>query len=397
MATIAPFPGVHYPPSRALPDLLAPPYDIITPADHERLAAQHAHNIVHLTLGTPGRRRNYAQIGARLRRWIHDGVLIQDPEPAFYAYCQEFIHDGMVQKFWGVLGALRLEPFGAGKIFPHEAVHAGPVEDRLKIMEGTRANLEPIISLYRAASDPMNLLFESLEALPPSIAASAANGSRHRLWTLDAPRTRARIQRTVRRLPFFIADGHHRYHSAWLYRVRHRRSREAQWMLSLIANTEQKGLKILPYHRSVACEAPVSASLPQDCARFGRIEKLGRKPGATLAAPARNTIGFSSRASGGWLLHLPPLPAGTPPRAMLEVARLHDLLPQLVRVRTVDFTRDAGDAVAAARKSPHVLACCLPAPSSQQITQIAFEGETLPQKSTFFLPKPASGLVLRLI
>ncbi|MEK7476195.1 MAG: DUF1015 domain-containing protein [Candidatus Coatesbacteria bacterium] len=396
MAMIAPFPGVHFPPSRALPDLLAPPYDIISPADHERLAALHAHNIVHLTLGTPGRRRDYPGIGARLRRWIHEGVLVQDPQPAFYAYCQEFVHEGTVQKFWGVLGLLRLEPFGAGMIFPHEAVHAGPVEDRLKIMEGTRANLEPIISLYRSPSDPMNLLFESLEAQPPSIAAADATGSRHRLWTLDAPRTRARIQRTVRRLPFFIADGHHRYHSAWLYRARHRRNRDAQWMLSLIANTEQRGLKILPYHRIVTCEAPVPASLPQDCGRFGKVEKLGRSAGAALAAPARGVLGFSSRAAGAWLLHLPPLPAGTAPRGQLEVARLHDLLPQLVRVKAVDFTRDAAEAVQAALRSPHVLACCLPAPSSAQITQIAFDGETLPQKSTFFLPKPASGLLLRL-
>jgi uncharacterized protein (DUF1015 family) len=284
MATIAPFQGVHYPPSRALPDLLAPPYDIINPAEHARLAASHPHNYVHLTLGTPGRKRDYTAIGARLRRWIHDGILVQDPEPAFYAYCREFVHEGTVQKFWGVLGLLRLEPFGAGMIFPHEAVHAGPVEDRLRIMEGTRANLEPIISLYRSPSDPMNLLFESLEALPPSITASEPNGGRHRIWTLDAPRTRARIQRTVRRLPFFIADGHHRYHSAWLFRSRHRQNREAQWMLSLIANTEQKGLKILPYHRIVTCEGSVPASLPLDCMRFGKIEKLGRNFGAIVAA-----------------------------------------------------------------------------------------------------------------
>jgi uncharacterized protein (DUF1015 family) len=66
-----------------------------------------------------------------------------------------------------------------------------------------------------------------------------------------------------------------------------------------------------------------------------------------------------------------------------------------VRVKAVDFTRDAAEAVQAARKSLHVLACLLPAPSSAQITQIAFEGDTLPQKSTFFLPKPASGLILR--
>jgi uncharacterized protein (DUF1015 family) len=386
---------VHYPPSRDLPDLLAPPYDIISTVEHRRLYESHHHNIIHLTLGAPSRRRDYASIGARLRRWIAEGVLIQDSEPCYYAYCQEYVHEGHVAKFWGILGLLRLEPFGAGKIFPHEAVHAGPVEDRLKIMEGTRANLEPIISLYRSPSDPMNLLFESLEALPPALTASFPNGGRHRIWRLSGARTKSRIQRYLKRLPFFIADGHHRYHAAWIFRLRHRRWREAHWMLSLIANTEQRGLKILPYHRIVTCAARLTNQLPLSCDRFGKVTRLGRNPIAELRQLSRNSLGFFTQASGGWLLNLPPLPTTAAPRDTLEVARLHEILPQVVRVKEIDFTRDPVAAVLAARKNASALACFLPAPSSGHITSIAFAGETLPQKSTFFLPKPASGLVLR--
>jgi uncharacterized protein (DUF1015 family) len=397
MATVGPFHGVHYPPSRDLPDLLAPPYDIIDAREHRRLYDSNSHNFIHLTLGTPSVKRDYAGIGARLRRWIAEGVLVQDAESCFYAYCQEYVYEEHVSRFWGILGLLKLEPFGAGKIFPHEAVHAGPVEDRLKIMEGTRANLEPIISLYRSPSDPMNLLFESLEALPPALTASLPNGGRHRIWRLSHARTKSRIQRTLKRLPFFIADGHHRYHAAWIFRTRHRRRRDAQWMLSLIANTEQKGLKILPYHRIVSCAAPVTNQLPLSCGRFGRVARLGRKFTSELRSLGRNSLGFYSKASGGWILNLPPLPTPAAPRDTLEVVRLHDILPQMVRVKDIEFTKDPEAATQAARRNAETLACFLPAPSSGHITSIAFAGKTLPPKSTFFLPKPASGLVLRLM
>ncbi len=399
VATLAPFHGVHYPPGRALPDLLAPPYDVIGEQEHLRLCNSHHHNIIHLTLGAPARRRAYGQIGQRLRRWLREGVLVQDPERCFYAYCQEYVHEGHVLKLWSLLSLLHLEPFGVGKIFPHEAVLAGPVEDRLKIMEGTRANLEPIISLYRAPADPINLLFESLEGLPPALSVGYSNGTRHRIWKLSSARTRMRIQRTLRRLPFFIADGHHRYHAAWLFRQRHRRWHESHWVLSLVANTEQKGLKILPYYRMVTCAAPLTSQLPLSCERFGRVERLGksRTIGPALKALSQNTLGFYTKASGAWLLHLPAPLNNVKPRDALEVVRLHEILPQVAEVKDTSFTNDVQEATQAARKSPRTLACFLPAPSSQHITSIAFAGETLPQKSTFFLPKPLSGLILRLL
>ncbi len=399
MALLAPFRGVHYPPGRSLADLLAPPYDVISDAEHRRLARSHPRNYIHLTLGSsPTAHRNYRQIGARLRTWLKDGVLVRDPELCYYAYCQEFVFAGTVQKFWGLMALLHLEPFGEGKIFPHEAVHAGPVEDRLKIMEGTRANLESIIAMYRSPADPMNLLFESLEVLPPALTAGFPNGGRHRIWKLTAPRTRARIARALGRLPFFIADGHHRYHAAWLYRSRHRRVPEARWMMALVANTEQKGLKILPYHRTIACDTPVSSSLPQSLSRFGRVEKLGRSVPTVSGDPVpRHALGFWAKATGGWLLHLPPPVRGTKPRDALEIARLHELLPQVLNQKAITYTKDPREAAATARTNPHALACFLPALTSEQITRISFGGDTLPQKSTFFIPKPLSGLVLRVM
>jgi uncharacterized protein (DUF1015 family) len=393
VALIAPFRGVHYPAGRGLSDRLAPPYDVISEREHRRLAASHPHNVVHLTLGSaPAAKRDYRRIGRRLRRWLADGVLVQDPVPAFYAYCQEYVHAGTIERFWGILAALRLEPLGAGRIFPHEQVHGGPVEDRLRIMDGTGANLEPIVAMYRAPSDPMTLLFESLEAQPPALTADFGDGSRHRLWALTAAHTRGRIVRTLRRLPLFIADGHHRYHAAWAYHLRHPRRPEAHWTLSLVANTEQPGLKILPYHRVITAERILENGLPSALARFGRVERVRGVP-----APGRHALGFASRSTGAFVLHLPPPPARSSPRDALEVVRLHRLLEEAVPPKEIAFTKDGAEAVAAARRSGRVLACLLPPPTSQQVARVAFSGNTLPRKSTYFVPKPASGLMLRLL
>jgi len=397
MATVAPFAGVHYDPAQPLSALLAPPFDVIGHHEHRRLTSGHAHNITHLTLGDSVQRRSYPAIAARLRRWIAEGVLTRDSQPAFYAYCQEWAKDGHRLKFWGFLALLRLEPFGRRHIFPHEAVLPAPVADRLRIMEHSRANLEPIMTLYRQPEDAMELLYQGLEGLPPLLAAVVPGGGRHRVWRLGLARTRARIQRTLRRRKLFIADGHHRYTAAWLFRQRHRRLPGAQWIMTLIANTEQPGLRIGPIHRAFTCDAPVTADLPRSLERFGRVERLGRRPDAAAMHPARHAIGFYARATGAWRLHLPAPAVTALPREGLEVVQLHSLLPQAATLRAVTFEKDPLAAAAAARHDRRVLAVFLPPISSGHICAIAFGGETLPQKSTFFLPKPLSGLVLRLM
>ncbi|MEK7767482.1 MAG: DUF1015 domain-containing protein, partial [bacterium] len=305
--------GVHFDPAQPLTSLLAPPYDVIGDHEHRRLTSAHPHNIIHLTLGASVQRRSYASIGARLRRWLAEGVLTRDAEAAFYAYCHEWTRDGHRLKFWGFLGLLRLEPFGRRHIFPHEAVLPEPVQDRLRIMEHSRANLEPIMTLYRQPSDPMDLLYAGLEGLPPLLPAAFPGGARHRVWRLALVQTRTRIQRTLRRRKLFIADGHHRYHAAWMFRQRHRRLPGSQWILTLLANTEQPGLRIGPIHRVFRCAGTVTAGLLRSLERFGRIEQLGRRPAAALH-PGRHTLGFYARGAGAWLLHLPPPLSDAPPR-----------------------------------------------------------------------------------
>jgi len=398
MAKLAPFNGVRFGITGDISGFLAPPYDVIDDKEHAVLCKTNPANIIHLTLGAPGQKqRDYRAIGSRLQKWLREGVLQRETDKSFYAYCHEYSIDGQRMKFWGLFALLKLNEFGKGPVYPHEQIHQGPVDDRYHIMESTRANLEPIMALYRAPNDPMNMLYAGLEGLTPVSMALLSNGTRHRMWKLSMPHTRTRIQKMLGKLPLFIADGHHRYNSALIYRRAHARMKGADYMMALIGNTEQKGMRILPINRLIYSVTPVSSDLPRDMARFGRIEKLGRKFNKSLLQIPKNALGFYNRKAGSWLVHLPPLPVKTAPRETLEVTRLHDILPQVIPVKETVYTKKAAEDIGAVAKNPSILACFLPPLASSTICAVAFGNQFLPQKSTFFQPKPQSGMVLRLI
>jgi len=398
MAKIAPFNGIRFGVSGDISRLIAPPYDVIDDKEHASLCKTNPTNIIHLTLGAPGsKQRDYRSIGGKLHKWLKEGTFHREQEKSFYAYCQEYTMEGQRLKFWGLFALLKLNEFGKGPVYPHEKVHQGPVDDRYKIMEATKANLEPIMVLYRAPNDPMNMLYSSLEGLPPVSSAVLTNGTRHRMWKLSMPHTRARIQRMIGKLPLVIADGHHRYNSALIYRRAHPRMKGVDHMMVLIGNTEQKGIRILPINRLITSVTPITLDLVRDMAQFGRVEKIGRKFNKSLLHLPKNTLGFFNKKAGAWLVHLPPLPAKTAPRETLEVTRLHDILPQVIPVKEIIYTKKAAEDIGSVAKNPSVLACFLPPPSSSTICAVAFGNEFLPQKSTFFQPKPQSGMVLRLI
>jgi len=398
MAKIAPFNGIRYGVNGDISRQIAPPFDVINEKEHKLLCKSSPSNIIHLTLGAHGQKnRDYHAIGGRLQKWLREGVLRREPEKSFYAYSQEYSLEGQRLKFWGLFALLKLNEFGKGPVYPHEKIYQGPVDDRYRIMEATRANLEPIMALYRAPNDPMSMLYSSLEGLPPVSSAELADGTRHRMWKLSMPHTRMRIQRMIGRLPLVIADGHHRYNSALIYRRAHPRARGADYLMALIGNTEQKGIRILPINRIITSVSALSSELPRDMARFGRVEKLGRKFNKLLLHMPKNTLGFFNRKAGSWLLHLPPLPAKTPARETLEVTRLHDLLPQVIAAKEIVYTKKVAEDIGSAAKNPAMLGCFLPPPASSIICAVAFANEVLPQKSTFFQPKPQSGMVMRMI
>ena len=220
MAEIIPFRGVLYDPAKVgdVTSVVAPPYDVIGPAEQAALYARHPGNIIRLELGQeqPGddpQDNRYTRAKHFLQEWLRDGLLRRDDRPAMYLYAVEYrLRGGQTRTMRGFLSLVKLEEFGSGRIFPHENTRAAAKDDRYQLLETCRSNFSPIFSLYSDAEGAIiRTLERTVERGRPRFAVTDADSVRHLLWTVSDPQALDRVVTAMKPLPLFIADGHHRY------------------------------------------------------------------------------------------------------------------------------------------------------------------------------------------
>src|SRR5436190_6553650 len=226
MAEIKPFSPLRYDTGRAGPlaDLVAPPYDVIGPAERQRYLARSPYNVVHLTLPN-----SEEEAGQSLRSWRENAVLATE-EPSFWALSQDYVGpDGVARTRTGVVVSLRVEPYENGAVLPHERTHRGPKEGRLRLVRATRTQLEPIFLLYEG------------DALPAPERAPDLQSGGDKLWRVDeSPGFESK--------ELLIADGHHRYETA----VAYAQEGGSPYLMVVLVPTKQEGLTIFPTHRLAA-------------------------------------------------------------------------------------------------------------------------------------------------
>src|SRR5512147_866570 len=219
MPALLPFRGLRYAASRAqaLSRLIAPPYDVISPAQREELAGRSPHNIVHLLLGAErmgdGPEENrYLRAARAWSSWRDEGVVKPDPRPAVYALEQTFTGpDGRPCARLGAMAAVRLHAYGERVVLPHEKTLAAPRADRLELVRCVQANLSPVFGLFE---DPRRDGYQAIQALTqgePASEADSDDGVHHRLWRVEDPAAIGRLAAALEPRRAFIADGHHRY------------------------------------------------------------------------------------------------------------------------------------------------------------------------------------------
>ncbi len=403
MPEIQPFPGVFYRvPETDLPKVLAPPYDVITPAYQAQLYDRDPRNIVRVVLNRSAGDAAYEDAGRTFKRWLDEGVLVPDPSPALYLLEQGFEVESRLLTRVGLLARFRAVNPETRIVLPHEHTRHGPKEDRYRLLKATGANFSPIFLMFRDPGRSFASLAAELMVGAPASAFVDDGGVRHRLWRVT---DRRQIERLARALegPAYIADGHHRYATALRYRDEG--SPDRAFTFGYFTPMDAPGLVVQPYHRILSAGPTLAEARTALAPRFvlhgvpdvvtaaREVEQSTAPYAFGLAEPGEGSLLVETRADDR-----SRLPSDAPPSlAALDTYFLHQaVLEPLLGVpeAAVSYVHSLSEAVAAVEKRQCRLAVLMRSTPVQQIVQVADAGQSMPAKSTFFHPKLPSGLVI---
>jgi uncharacterized protein (DUF1015 family) len=432
MAHIEPFRAFRYDSNKVeLAEVATQPYDKINPAMQDRYYAASPYNLVRIILGKrhtdDGTENNpYTRAAKSFRDWRQEEILRQDPEPSIYRYAQRFSapspasSDVLQFERQGFIARGKIEDYAAGVVFRHEQTLAKPKADRLDLLRATRAHFGQIFMLY---DDPGAEVDQALAlADPPTIEMTDEYGVSHRIWKMSDSRIIDSVRNKMRDKKLIIADGHHRYETALTYRNERRAGENAElssaayeFVMMTFVNMASPGLLILPTHRVVHGLANFSAdAFRASASRFFTVDeaKAGINPedansmlreaghtGTAILAVTRDRV---------FLLTHPKTSEEvfknvSVRQQALDVVQLHKcLLEQVLGISeaairdqtNVSYIRAGEEALNSVRSGKANVAFLMNPVRMQQMRDIAFAGEVLPQKSTDFYPKLLSGLTI---
>jgi len=430
MAHIVPFRAFRYSPHHVSPaQVVTQPYDKITPAMQDRYYAASPYNLVRIILGKreaadDGRQNVYTRAAASFENWRRQGILQHDSEPALYPYAQRFISPGGTAQYErrGFIALGRLEDYSAGVVYRHEQTLAKPKADRLDLLRATRAHFGQIFMLYEDSSEIDGLLATKAA---PIIEVTDEYGVLHRVWQVCDGAVLHSVCGKMRDKKLIIADGHHRYETALNYRNERRAASSAagaadapyEFAMMTFVNMNSTGLLVLPTHRVVhGLDAFLPESFRASVRTHFRVEEVDAAIDAARAAGILEEAGkigtalLAVTAQGAFLLHSPQIPsrsdvfAGLSARQQsLDVVQLHKVVLEkslglseesIRNQQNISYLREADEALGLVRGGAANIAFLMNACRIEQVRDIAFAGEVLPQKSTDFYPKLLSGLTI---
>jgi uncharacterized protein (DUF1015 family) len=442
MADVRPFRGIRYN-QVAIGDLslvVAPPYDVIDNRERDAYYNKHPFNVIRLILNRPKKSdvdadQPYKRAAQFLEQWMAQRILIQDDVPGFYLYRQRYLMESEYKECTGIVARVRLEKFSGGGILPHEDIMPKPLEDRMKLLEQTKTNLSFVNTLY---SDPeerlKKLILTEMERFPLA-QFQTPDGVAHDLWLVTEETFVNKITRFFKKKNLYIADGHHRYQTALEY-SRQVRDREGvsgdddprHFLMMMIVEMENPGLSVLPVHRVVLSGRDLSVEhLLKNVEQWLTAREVEVPKGARSGQVFHVLRGIEDAGQDGkafglflrepdrfFLLSLKPgldvqkIVEGesSPAYKNLDVTVLHRLIIEKALGIPSDresveqnlvFTKDALEAVRMVDSGTGIAAFLLNPTKVDQVRAVADHGEKMPQKSTYFYPKPCSGVVMNRI
>jgi uncharacterized protein (DUF1015 family) len=445
MANVSPFRAIRYDPSKVEPtSVVTQPYDKITPEMQDRYYAASPYNLVRIILGKAQTADHsgenvYTRAAGFFQDWQRRGILRQDEQQSLYHYVQRFVAPGAGKELerHGFIGLGRIEDYLAHVVFRHEQTLAKPKADRLELLRATRAHFGQIFMLY---SDPANEIERAMQSQSaPTIEVRDEYGVLHQLWQVSEREVIERVRGKMRDKKLIIADGHHRYETALNYRNQRREMARAaavgaqensqasvqreptelpayEHVMMTFINMDSPGLVILPTHRVIHGLGSFSAGKFRSAASsYFSVEEVdpnidvARAVGILREAGLSGTAMLAVTADRAFLLDSPKSIGSSVFNGLslrqqsLDVVQLHKCLLEGVlgiseeairNQENISYVRDAGEALKRVREGGANIAFLMNPVRIQQVRDIAFASEVLPQKSTDFYPKLLSGLTI---
>lgn len=422
MAQLQPFRALRFTKQAGkIGSLCCPPYDIISEEQRKAYIAQNSNNVIRLELPREGE-DPYARAGETLNRWLADGTLALEDVPAIYVYGESFTVDGVDYSFKGFICRVKLEPFSAGVVLPHEETLSKAKADRFDLMCATGCNFSQIYSLYMDEDGSRAKMVEQMSAGAPDACFTDAEGVTHSLWVCKDTAANAALCAAFADSKLYIADGHHRYETGLNY-LNHCKQTGiytpgCDSIMMMLVDMQNPGLVVFPTHRIIKnVEGFTSEVLLENC-----IGEFDITPAADLIqvnAQLKTAYAAGKKAFGYFdgntycVLELKDpsvmddiLPDASDALRQLDVSVLHALV--LERILGIDkenmakqinlsYTRAEAEAVAEVEAGNANCAFFLNPTRVSEIAAVAAAGEKMPQKSTYFYPKLITGLVMNQI
>ena len=391
-------------------DVIAPPYDVITPEYKEALYNKSPHNIVRIDFGkefpedTAGNNK-YSRARALLNQWTNEEVLVRDSAPAFYAYEIDYTVLGRKKVLTGIFGLVKIVELGNG-IFPHEMTHSKPKADRLDLMRYCEANLSPIYSIYNSPERLTSEIIASIRDVP-YLTARDADGATHKLFKIADPDKTGLISKELSDKSIFIADGHHRYEVALEFKKEmdsktgrtDDEPRPWDYVLMFLSNMSDDGITILPTHRlakGISGKDAIFEKLKSDF----QIREIPDNADiiSAMAGEGEHTFGLYLNADRKW--HILKYLGGKlkdlhPALNNLDVVVLHELiLKRDLGITEVAYEMDVNAAINKVHNGDFDAVFFLNPTSVGDIEEVASANLRMPPKSTYFYPKLLTGMVI---
>jgi uncharacterized protein (DUF1015 family) len=416
LVEIRPFRAIRYTKKAGDPkNLITQPYDKIAPALQREYYEISAYNYCRLIL--PVENNKYETAQHRIQKWLNEGILSKDKEPAIFVSKQTFKLNGKTCTRTGLIAALRLCPYDENTVFPHEVTYKEPKTDRLNMLRAVQKDLEPVFLIY---SDPNNVtidFFSEITKTKPAIEVEDSFGVKHAIWRVTNPQSLKLIQQAMENKKLVITDGHHRYESALAYRDERRKKEKwtedsaFNFHMCYMVPVQDEGLVVLPTHRLLR-ESKLTNETLNALKHFFTMSEISPTVEA-LASFLKKHVNEHAFAiydgSKAYSLLLKNektaselVNASCPKEACLvDVVILRDVVFKHImkvgelkmdeHILYAESTRSALEKVDSGQAK---LAFLVNPVNPETVWQIAQKNWRLPEKSTDFYPKPVSGLTM---